>query len=157
MSNFQKLNEEIAAKVDEIVKKGGPLFPDWIAHAICNDHADGLADGNEEADFWRHNGYRTVRRQVGTFITKNFKPEERKDERRQFIFPGFDHVQTHYVVERDGDEIAIPTNSLTDEEIDAVVSRMRSSAATLYAHADELERFKSYRAGLPLMKQGAAE
>jgi hypothetical protein len=147
MSYFEQLKQEIADKCEAMSRAGSPLHPAWITHAICNDHAEGLSAESEHADFWRHGGHRTVRSEVGQYLRKEFGPDAESKSRSQPAFPGFDYIQSHYIVEREGDELAIPTTELTDEEIDATIARMRSTAATLYAHADELERFKSLRVG----------
>ena len=143
MSFRDHLLEEIAQLIARVAEEGRALEPRWITHEICNAHQSGLARG-EEADFWMHHGHRAVRADVGNYIRKHFNPEADADD-AQNTLPGFEHVQTHYIVERDGQEIGIPTPQMTDDEIEATVSRMRSSAATLYAHADELERYRMER------------
>lgn len=158
MSYHEKLQAEIATKVDGLAADGSPLKPAWIAHAICNDHKAGLAKAEDDpktkkaarqkhnVEFWMHGGYRTVRREAGTYITKKYGGEGTGTaEHRQLTLPGYEYVQTHYVVERDGDEIAVPAHELSDDEIDARISTFKAYGAAYLAHADELKRFKSLR------------
>lgn len=143
MSFFEKLNGEIAEKIAGLRNSGQPLVGSWIAHDICNDHLSGLAK-NEEADFWRHGGYRTVRDEVRRHVSKHFKDDAVKTE-AQATLPGFQHLRTDYMIERDGDEQVVSVFELTDTEIDGKANLYRSMGAACFAHADELERFKAWR------------
>jgi hypothetical protein len=142
MSFFESLRAEIAAFVGEQDHLGNEIVPDWIAHAVCNNHNTGLAD-DESADFWRQSGYRTVRAATGEYLRRWYDPQAAIEELRagQLTLPGFDHVQRHYIVERDGDNKAIPVGSMTDEEIEGKIAHMISVSSTLLAHADELRRY----------------
>lgn len=145
MSYYEQLHAEIAAKVDALAAAGQPLNPSWITHEICNDHKTGLV-GNAHSDFWRHGGYRTARQETGAYITKKYGGGKVVSTgHKQLTLPGYDHVQTHYIVERKGDEIGVPTHDLTDDEIDARVAVFRAYGVAYFAHADELERFKAHR------------
>ena len=145
MSFRERVRQEVAAKVDHLASDGEVLHPKWITHAICSDHAPGLnADESEHADFWREGGYIAVRSEVGDYLRKRYatKPVKVAD---QPTLPGFEHLQAHYIVDRDGEELVVPTVNLTDDEIDGIVSRLRAGSATLANHADEFLRFKRLR------------
>lgn len=151
MGYHDKLVAEINAKLDSLT---GKWAASWIAHAICNSHAEGLAE-NDEALFWRHCGYAEVRDEVRRCI--NRRAGDREDgEAGQGFLPGFRHLQSHYIVSRDGEDVGVPVYDLSDEEIEAKAAKYRGMGAACYAHADELDRFRRDRVPPPLFAEPAA-
>ncbi len=143
MSYEKRLKAEINSKIDDMMACGQALRAEFIAHAICNDHMAGLAD-NEDADFWRHAGYRMCREYVTRCINKRAGD---KIERQVLepTLPGYEHVHRYYTVSRDGDEVAVSVYDMTDDELEGKAALYRSFGAANYAHADELDRFKRER------------
>ena len=47
MSYTDRLNTEIEAKIDALEAEKRPLNATWIAHSICIDHEDGLAENEQ--------------------------------------------------------------------------------------------------------------
>lgn len=146
MSFFEKLQHEISEKIDAMAATDVKLHPSWISHAICQDHELGLAPESEDADFWRHAGHRTVRAEVGQYLRKLYGISAEGAAERQLTLDGFDHIQTRYIVNREGDEVAIPTPELTDGELDGIEARLRAMSDALGVHADEIARYKRERA-----------
>lgn len=156
MTFREQVRQEICAKVDALAAVAKPLHPAWITQDICQGHIAGLQPDSEDADFWRQGGYHAVRAEVGQYLRKYYSPDsEHDDDEGQRTLPGFEYVQTHYIVERDGDELAIPTADLSDTEIDAIIGRIRATGAALFAHADDLDRFKQSRIVMPLFAAAA--
>lgn len=137
----QDLDREIADKIDALMTDGKVVDARWVAHAICSDHAAGLAD-NADGRFWRHCGYRASRDAVRRHISKRTDPTI---EEKQFILPGFDHVRCYYPVPRDGEVVMVAAFDLTDDEIDTKVEELAKNQQTLRDHANELMRFKAWR------------
>jgi len=155
MSYHDRLNTEINAKLDALAEAQMPWVAKWIAHSICGDHEGGLSGGND-AMFWRHCGYEEVRDQVRRCINKRAGDRIEEDEAQPKL-PGYEHVHAYYLVSRDGEEIAVPTADLTDDEIESRAAQYRSMGAACFAHADELDRFKRTRTAPPLFAEHAAE
>lgn len=59
--------------------------------------------------------------------------------------PGFEHMQRGYQVERNGIRLLVPTDLLTDEEIEARAAEYDAMAAGCRAHARELRDFLERR------------
>lgn len=144
MSYETALNEEIDAIINAKVAANEPLHAAWIAQQVVAAHEPGLVEGDDKL-FWLHGGYLTARaavlnrvRRVAGVSAERAEPAPR--------LPGFDHMQTHYMVARNGDEVAIPTVMLTDDELDALAARIDAMAETCKAHAREIRRFKRLRA-----------
>ena len=83
-----------------------------------------------------------VRRAVRAF---KGKPEEESGQQFLPTLEGFDYVQEGYMVERGDKQIVVPTNQMTDREIDEKVAFLETMADTCKAHAKELIRYKSMR------------
>lgn len=145
MNFYSSLKDEISIKVQALAEQGRPMHPSWISNDICNDHDDGLNADSDDAGFWRQGAYHAVRSEVGSFLRRHYSPEKTAEDGGQQTLAGFEHVQTHYIVERNGDEQAVPTIQLSDEEIDAIASRIIATGNTLLAHGEELMRFKASR------------
>lgn len=147
MSYRDQLVGEINSQLDTLAKMKQPWRARWIAHGVCNAHANGLNEG-DDADFWRYSSYEFTRKLVTECINRRAGPKaERSADDGQFAFPEFErtHLQNYYVVKRDGEELGIFVGDLTDDEIEGKAALYRSQAATCYEHADELDRFKAWR------------
>lgn len=142
MSYDTTLNEEIDAIIQDRMAAGDALHPAWIAQAVCAAHEPGLIEGDDKL-FWLHAGHLTVRKAVldRVRLVAGTSPERSAAP----TLPGFEHLQTHYIVKREGDEIAIPTSNLTDEELEGIAARIDAMAETCKAHAREVRRFKRLR------------
>ena len=148
---MRPLTAEIDESIDALIATGEPLYAQWIAHSVCAQHAGGLAD-NEHSAFWRVGGYRTCRDEVRRCINRLVRGNvELADLMSRY--DGFDHLQFYYLVERHDEKIGVPTDELTNEEIDAKISMYRTMGATCHRHADELEKFRKQRTSPPLFAE----
>jgi hypothetical protein len=150
MSNDQekgpeKFEREIAEAVDRWASEGKRLTPQFITHEIIQLHEDGLARQNEHVDFLRHYTFKGLRQCVGQYISKKFGESRVDRESMATKLPGFEYIQTHYIVGSGDEEEAVPVEAMTDEDIEARVNLLRKRGKACFAHADELERFKLMR------------
>ncbi len=83
-----------------------------------------------------------VRRAVRAF---KGKPEEESGQQFLPTLEGFDYVQEGYTVDRGDKQIVVPTNQMTDLEIDGKVLFLETMSDTCRAHAEELRRYKAIR------------
>lgn len=63
-----------------------------------------------------------------------------KKKGAQLTMPGTQHLQPAYLVIRDGEEVLVPLERLTREEIDEIVARVRRQAAEYERQAEEYRR-----------------
>jgi hypothetical protein len=149
MSYHDSLKAEINAKLDALQTAGQPMVPRWVTHAICTDHESALAEDNEHSDFWRHGGYMHTRRMVtAECINKRGDGTGKStSDPPQLLLPGFDreHLQDYYVVERDGEEIAVCVIDMTDGELEAKAQRHEAISSANAAHAQEIRDFIKWR------------
>lgn len=154
MSYSDKLIVEINSVIDRKIAAGLPLLAQWITHEVCEAHDEGLAP-NDHSDFWRHSGYKATRDEVRRCINRRIGDQPGAAD-RQMVFDGFEQLQRYYMVDRDGDQIGVPVQELTDEEIEGKAATYRSMGAACFAHADELDRYRHWRTTPPLLHRASA-
>jgi hypothetical protein len=148
MSYYDKLKAEIGAKLDALQAAHMPMVPRWVTHAICADHESALAEGSEHSDFWRHGGTMHTRRMVTECINKRGDGTSKSTgDPQQLPLPGFDrnHLQDYYVVERDGEEVAVCILDMTDKELEAKARHHETISLANTAHAREIRSFIVWR------------
>jgi len=142
MSYEQQLTTEINELLDDLAKRRQIWNPALITAEICERHGAGIR-GGKHADFWRHSGYCHCRQQVRQCINRRAGDPSESDKQMKLF--GWEHLQTYYLIEREGDQVAVPVTAMTDSELEQKARLYRSMAATCYAHADELDRFRNHR------------
>jgi hypothetical protein len=152
MSYETALNSEIDKELDRLGALKQAWRPTFLSHAICRSHIEGLADG-EHKDFWLHCGYEKTRAAVTRRINKRAADVIEQLDDTQPLLPGYDHLHSYYIVRRNGDDIAVHVDDLTDEEIDHKITRIQEMGRSCFAHVREFRRFKRERAAI---RKGAA-
>lgn len=147
---MREYKHKIAAIVERWQTEGRKLNADWITNelheSIGNAYSTSVEDEDSvaEAKYYTREG---LRQHVSQFIRRILGNDREDDDylRRQGTFPGMEHVQRYYNVPRGDAEIFVPTQELTDAEIDFCSERLRAHGETCIAHADELQRYKLER------------
>lgn len=144
MQRYEELTNEIHGVLDELEQRRDPWVASWIAHHILESHDTGVYESREDEAFWHHTSYETVRKHVTQAINKRAGDRDVPDD-GQVMLPGWERLQSYYVVERDGNQVGLPVWDLTDDELDSKASLFRSFANANMRHAEEIERFKAIR------------
>lgn len=143
MYTMKDMKTEIQAKVQTLrINRDVVLHPDWITQDVMIDHADITGD---DAEFHRVCSRQTVREEV----TKQINKIERLDADRSqlsFQIEGFEHLQSHYVIERKSELVGVPIDDASDEELLCKASEYDSMSTALAAHAAEIRRYVKERA-----------
>ena len=133
------LYTEVRAYIQDQLDAGVIVRAEWITTGFLASKAE---PDCEDADFYlicaRSHLAEVVKRCIGKYSAK---PETDN----QLVLPGFTHLQRGYQVEREGVRLLVPTDLLTDEEIDARADEYEAMAAGCCAHARELRDFKDRR------------
>lgn len=145
MSYETSLNAEIDKELDRLTGLKQEWRATFITNAICGKHIEGLADGDHK-DFWLHCGYDKTRSAVTKRINRRAGISKEDIEQRQPTLPGYNHVHTYYVVNRNGDDIGIHVDDMTDEEIEQKIASIHKMGKSCFAHVSELKRLKRERA-----------
>lgn len=144
MSYANQLTEQIHTVLDRLTADGAEWRPALIADEVVRSHDAGLAEG-DDALFWRHCGYAETRREVTRCINARAGDRPTGDSDPQFVFPGYQHLQRYYVVQRDGEDMGVPVFEMTDLEIESKVALYRAQARAQLAHANELIEYRAAR------------
>lgn len=152
MSYETALNIEIDKELDRLGGLKEAWRPAFVTQAICGPHLKGLRKGKDR-DFWLHCGYEKTRTAVARRINKRAADVIEEQDDAQPLLPGYDHLHAYYLVRRNGDDIAVHVDDLTDDEIDQKIDRIEKMGRSCFAHASEFRRFKRERA---VNRKGAA-
>lgn len=146
MSYHDQLVTEINVKLDALAGEKKPWEPRWVAHAILGDHDEaGLKKKlPRHHDFWSFCGYAETRREATRVINKRAGIRDETEDREP-VFPGFERLQRYYVVKRNGEEIGVAIEDLTDAELESKAAEYRSQADGCNRHANELDRYRRLR------------
>lgn len=133
------LYTEVRAFIQDQLDAGVIVRAEWITAGFLAQKTEPECD---DADFYltcaRSHLSEIVKRCIGKYSAK---PETDN----QLVLPGFTHLQRGYQVERDGIRLLVPTDLLTDDEIDSRADEYEAMAAGCRAHARELRDFKERR------------
>ena len=133
------LTDEISDKVDKYAMSGLSLIPSIIAKEICDDHAHEIVDN---AEFSKYCIYGYVRQNVGKYLLKNFDNPEKQSETNQLSIDGWKYIQSHYIVDVEGQRIAEHISKLTEEQLLNIENRMSKNITGLTNHRNELKRYR---------------
>lgn len=111
----------------------------WLVHSIIEGQARLAPD---TADFYVVCAYRAISAIVGDVIRKYRKSESA--QKAQLALPGFQRLQTHYQIDRDGSCI-VAIGEMTDHEITVKAAELKGMAQGLLRHADELLKYCKQR------------
>jgi len=141
---MDKFEQEIAVLVDKWASEERELVPTFITKALIDGHIGGLARANEHTPFFEHYTHKGVRNDVGKYLAKKFG-DTAGEGGKQLVLDGFEHLQRYYIIKRDGVEVPVLFEQITDEEFRAKAKMLRRRGAACYAHADEIERYIDLR------------
>lgn len=141
--NADKFKEILMKHIDIQIDGGSILDPTRIATEVCSRYKGELSERGD-GGLYEYATYRTVRDAIGKLISKKLDTQPGEVD-RQFLLPGFKHLQTHYIVKRDGASLGVPVAEMTDEEIDEKVNLYQKRSHALQEHVTELLEFKKTR------------
>lgn len=139
MYSKNDLVNEIRAFTDGLLKKGVSLHPNWITSEILKKHDDITG---EDADFYLLASRESIRDEVRKQINRfKLSPEKAIDIDRQLVLEGCERLQVAYVIEVNGEAVAVPLKKMTSAQRQAKAAELRTMGAGCLQHADELERY----------------
>jgi hypothetical protein len=130
---------QLAQDIEQaIASMQGRKHPEWITQAVCDKHRD---INGADADFWTVAGRAEIRSRVRAALNR-FKVKAEVEPNRQIVLAGFERLQTHYLVEDDGEYVAIPVQEMTDGQWDAKEREFESMRDGLAQHLAEIRRYR---------------
>lgn len=131
---------EVRKFVQERVEAGVITRVDWLTSEYLGskDKVEG-----EDLPFYQTCALAHVNEVVKSVVGK-FNPKKTPAD-EQLIFPGFNHMQKAYTIQRDGIHLLVPVEMLLDEEIEARAAEYDAMAQGCRDHARELREFRATR------------
>ncbi len=140
MDPLKRLKHEIRTIIGDRTRDGIIIRAEWLATEVMGGRKD---FSGEDAPLYVILAYRALNEIVKECIGKY---EPKAQTAGQLTLPGFTHVQRAYPVVRDGERVLVPTDLLTDEEIEARCEELRGMARGCIDHVKELQNYKELRA-----------
>ncbi len=140
MDPLKSLRAEIRALIDDRTSRGVIIHAAWLTTEVMGQRSDIRGDDCPIYIILAHKALGEI---VKECIGK-YEPKVQTDG--QLTLPGFDHVQRAYPVMRGGERVLVPTDLLTDEEIEDRCEDLRAMARGCIDHVKELESYKALRA-----------
>lgn len=142
MRSKTDVTREIRGMVQDRIDAGVIIRVDWFTTEILamKDKIEG-----DDADFYIACGVDSIKDIVKRCIG-DYKPKAELVTDAQIVMDGFDHMQKAYTVNRDGEQVLVPVDMLTAEEIEARARELEAMAKGCVAHARELRAYAAERA-----------
>lgn len=137
------LDREVSEVIDELLFDGSPASVAWVVQGVMGRHKD--ITGQDE-NFARLCAYEHVRRTVLTELRNRKRADDESGQVEQGeLFPGYVRVQKSYVISRDGEQMVVRLDLMTEAEVRAKVGELRRMAEGALDHARELEDYLAAR------------
>lgn len=136
----KELFEEVLAVVEAAIERGEVVPAHSVTVAIVASHDD---IKGEDADWYLLCGMEHVRDTVRE-VLRRYKPTADPTP-EQILLPGMERLQIAYLTDRDGDQVVVPIDQLTDIEIERKATELESMAMGCLQHAKELRRYRVQR------------
>lgn len=140
MYKISHLTKEIRAIIDSRIQRNDPVKPDWVTKEILDAHQEISGD---DSDFYFCLAREAIRDQVRKQINRfRLTPEQALVVDKQIVLPGFERLQRAYLIEINGDQIAIPIEKMTDAQLQTKITELEAMGDGCYQHATELKRYR---------------
>lgn len=139
MKNEKKIvTDLISSKVNYYVDAKQSLVADVIAQDICDDYDHEV---NDDALLHRFCTYGYIKENVIRFLTKNYDNPDKQGDPNQQVIEGWEYLQSHYFVERDGERKCIYIYDTTSKERQKIARRLKSKGRGMIKHGEEMQAF----------------
>jgi len=135
MMNEQSITTEIRKFIADKISNSEPVIIPWLITEILDRKND---IGGGDLPFYltctRKAVSEIVRKCVGKYDTT-------PNNDAQIVLPGFEHLQVAYPVERDGQQVLVPVNQLSDDELEQRAKEYDTMARSCRLHAREIRDY----------------
>lgn len=135
--NDAALMSEIETMVQGGINAGEVVAAAWITHGVMMNHSE--AEGRD-ADWLTGNARRHVRACVQKVLGR-YKASESVEGDPQLALPGFSRLQKAYLIERNGEQVIVPIDQMTPDELLERAAEYERMAAGCQEHAREIKRY----------------
>ena len=141
MKDITEVQDYIRRMITDKIDQGQVVSMSWITNEVLQEHGD---MHGSDSDFYvicaRHYVSDVVKKQIQKYEPNNGKAES------QMTLAGFEYMQKCYTVPRNGEKsVLVPTDQLTDEEIELRAQEYEAMAQGNLKHAQELREYARIR------------
>lgn len=150
---FEETRKKVHEKVDNLIEAQQVIHPDDVTWEILLEHEHELAVPLQPSEFesddfvpeWAYLGLRKIVRDT----VNQRQREDRHMDPAQHLTADleFEHLQDYYTVKRQDDQVYVPLEAMTDEEIKEKAEEKYKMARANQDHADELMEYLRHRQG----------
>jgi len=133
------IRAEIRKFISDKISNGDEIIVPWLITEILA-HKSDIEGG--DLPFYLTCTRQTVSEIVKSCVQKYNKADNRDD---QIVLPGFEHLQVAYPVERDGKQVLVPVDRLSDEELETRAREYDVMAKSCRLHAREIRDYVKAR------------
>lgn len=137
--NDSSIRSEIRKFIADKINAGDNIVVPWLITEILAQKSD--IEGND-LPFYLTCTRATVSEIVKSCVQK-YNKADNKDT--QIVLPGFEHLQVAYPVERDGQQVLVPVNQLSDDELEQRAKEYDAMARSCRLHAREIRDYVKAR------------
>lgn len=141
MRSRTDVTTEIRRMVQDRIDAGVSIRVEWFTQEVL--HMKPNIDG-DDADFYVACAVDFIKETVKNCIG-SYAPKAAAVTDRQIVMDGFDYMQKAYTVQRNGEQLLVPVQCLTDEELEARALEYEAMARGCIAHAKELRAYRRSR------------
>lgn len=140
MISLKDIRQEVREIIRERINANVLTSADWLTHHVMRSHSDIQGSDADLHVILAHKALSAIVKEcVGKY-------EPKPENTDQDLLPGFDYVQCAYPIERGGVRVLVPTDLLTDDEVEARAIEFEGMARGCIAHAKELRAYIRLRA-----------
>jgi hypothetical protein len=132
---------EVTAEIGAVIERTPIRDMDVLASRVLNNHPEVRG---KDADFHLCCAFRAIRHEVRQQLNQR-KFEGSAPQQGTFVTDGFEYLKAGYAVERDGHQLHLVLDQLTDRELLAKADEYDSMSDSLRKEASELRRYVSLR------------
>ena len=137
--NEQSIRSEIRKFISDKIGNGDEIVVQWLITEIIAKKSE--IEGND-LPFYMTCTRQTVSEMVKGCVQK-YNKADNKDS--QIVLPGFEHLQVAYPVEREGKQVLVPVNNLSDAELEQRAKEYDTMARSCRLHAREIRDYLKAR------------
>lgn len=134
-----ELKAEIHKIIEDGLDAGDAVAPDWVVRDIVGRHTRIYG---EDYDFYFlcANGF--VRENVRHTVQKYKEDPRGTPEQLTLPDSNFGKIQTNYLTNRNGEQVIVRIERLTEDELIRKEAELRSMSAGCISHANEIRRYR---------------
>ncbi len=140
MISQKQLEEQIVKELDTARVEKRVVVASWLVKSVLESWEQ---PGGVDSDRWILCAQKHIRTTVQKLVSRRAQKNREDDDQGILpgVLPGYDWVQTDYLVKRNGEQCIVPTLDLSEKEARGKLREFRAQIDGFTSHTNEFERF----------------